>query len=139
MSRENVEIVNGLFEAVNTRHFADVFGLYADDVVLAHHGEVIAIAGEEVVGKEAVGRWYDDWFATFDRDYRFEVQETEEVEGVGDLVLVVAVHNARGRASGVTIERSMAWIYTLREGKIVRCDVYENKAQALAATSEGHR
>ena len=27
----------------------------------------------------------------------------------------------------------MAWIYTLREGRIVRCDVYENKSQALVA------
>ena len=57
MSRENVEIVRGLFEAVNARDFARAFGLYADDMVLGHHGEVVPVTDEEIVGKAAVGRW----------------------------------------------------------------------------------
>jgi ketosteroid isomerase-like protein len=130
MSRENVEIVLDLFEATNARKFAHVFALYADDVVLHLHGEIGAVAGDGAVGKPAVGRWFDDWFATFDRDYRFELLETQDH---GDRVLILAVHHARGRTSGVVIERPMAWIYTLRDREIVRCDAYDGRSQALAA------
>ena len=131
MSRENVAIVAALFERTNARDFSAVMDAYADDIVLAHHGDVQAVGGEGAVGKRGVGEWFGDRMQTFDRNYRFEIEELREL---GDRVLVVAVHHGRGRASGAEFARRAAWVYTLREGEIVRCDVYDGRAEALEAS-----
>jgi ketosteroid isomerase-like protein len=130
MSQENVEVVVGLFENTNARDFPAAMDAYAEDVVLALHGELRFVGGEGAVGKEAVGEWFGDWFRTFDRDYRFEIEETRDW---GDQVLVVATHHGRGRASGAPMTRRAAWIYTVRSGKIVRCDAYSEPEEALEA------
>ena len=130
MSRENVEVVVGMFENVNVRDFSAVMDAYADDAVLGLHGEVWNLGEEEVVGKEAVGSWFGDWFRTFDSDYHFEIEETRDW---GDRVLIVATHHARGRTSGVQVRQRMAWIYTVLDQKVVRCDAYRDREEALEA------
>jgi ketosteroid isomerase-like protein len=130
MSQENVEIVVGVFENTNARDFGAVMDAYADDVVLALHGEVQPFAGEGAMGKKAVGEWFGDWFRTFDRDYRFAIEESRDL---GDRVLVIATHHGRGRGSGVPVELQAGWIYTVRDGRISRCDMYTNPREAREA------
>jgi ketosteroid isomerase-like protein len=132
MSQRSVEIVVGTFEAVNVRDFKAVMAAYADDIVLALHGDLRGLGPEGAVGKEAAGEWFGDWFRTFDRDYRFEVDEAHDW---GDRVFIVATHHGRGRASGAPMARRNGWIYTVREEKIVRCDIYTDPESALAAES----
>src|SRR4029078_895128 len=71
-----------------------------------------------------------EWFATFERDYRFEVHEARDF---GERVLIVATHHGRGRASGAPSTLTAAWIYTVRDGKIVRCDMFGEPSEALKA------
>jgi ketosteroid isomerase-like protein len=130
MSQENVEIVVGTFENVNKRHFKAVMDAYDDDMVLVIHGESRAVGGPGVVGKEAVGEWFGDWFRTFERDYRFEIEEARDL---GDQVLIVATHHGRGRTSGAPIHQRAGWIHTVQGGKIVRCDAYPDREAALEA------
>jgi ketosteroid isomerase-like protein len=130
MSQENVEIVVGTFENTNARDFAAVMDAYAEDVVLAVHGVVQGLGGGGATGKQAVGEWFGDWFRTFDRDYRFEIEESRDM---GDRVLIVATHHGRGRGSGVPVTLRAAWIYTVRDGKVSRCDVYRSPGEALEA------
>ena len=130
MSRENVEIVVGVFENTNARSFTAVMDAYADDIVLVIHGEAGRVGGEGAVGKDAVGQWFGDWFRTFDPDYRFEIEEARDC---GDQVLIVATHNARGKASGVPVTMRAAWVHTLRDGKVIRCDAYTDRGEALKA------
>jgi ketosteroid isomerase-like protein len=130
MSQENVDAVVRYFENTNARNFKAVMDAYADDVVLSLHGHFEAILGKGAVGKKAVGEWFGDWFATFGRDYRFEIEESRDC---GEQVFIVATHHGRGRTSGVPITQKGAWIYTLREGKIIRCDAYAEPSEALEA------
>jgi ketosteroid isomerase-like protein len=81
-------------------------------------------------GREAVGRWFADWFTSFSDDYRFEV---EEMRSVGEHVFLVARHRGRGRASGVQLDWSVPYTYTVRAGKIVRVEIFEDRADALKA------
>src|SRR4026208_1194271 len=97
MSQENVEIVIGQLENTNARDFKAVMDAYADDVILRLHGWHRNLSGVAAVGKEAVGEWFGDWFRTFDRDYRFEVDEARDL---GDRGLIVATHHGRGPANG---------------------------------------
>jgi ketosteroid isomerase-like protein len=130
MSEENVEIVVSQFEGVNARDFAAVMDRYADDVVLALHGDLAGLFGEGAVGKEAVGEWFGDWFRTFDDDYRFEI---EEARAFGDRVFIVATHHGRGRVSGVPVTQRMAYVYTVRKGKVSRVEVWNDREAALEA------
>ena len=130
MSQENVEIVRRLFESTNARDFAAAMDTYADEVVLTLHGWLRIAGGEGAVGKEAVGEWFGDWFRNFGRDYHFEIAELRDL---GERVLVVATHHGTGRASGAPVSQQTAWIYTVRAGEIVRCEAYEDPAEALEA------
>jgi ketosteroid isomerase-like protein len=130
MSQENVEVVIGQFEGVNARDFEAVMDAYADDVVLALHGKLRGLGGEGAVGKKAVGEWFGEWFRTFGRDYRFEIEESRDW---GDRVFVVATHRGQGRASGVPVTQRTAYVYTVREGKVRRVEVWRDREEALEA------
>jgi ketosteroid isomerase-like protein len=118
MARSNVEVIRDQYAATNERDFERAMAHYADDVVLVVHGEGIRAGTFE--GREAVGRWFGEWFSTFDRDARFEIRRISELEDGS--VALVADHQARGRGSGIELHGTVAWLYRLREGKIVRVE-----------------
>jgi ketosteroid isomerase-like protein len=58
----------------------------------------------------------------------------EEIVDAGDRVMVLAAVRGRGRGSGIDVESpSFGWVWTERDGKAVRVDVYPNRAEALEA------
>ena len=134
MSEENVEVVVAQFEGVNTRDFAAVMGAYAEEVNLVLHGDLVSAAkpevSETVTGKKAVGEWFGDWFRQFASDYRFQLEETRDL---GDRVFIVATHHGRGRTSGIPVEQQTTYLYTVRESKVTRVEVWGDRATALEA------
>jgi ketosteroid isomerase-like protein len=126
MSHENVEVVCAQFEATNRRDWGAAMNAYADDVVLVAGTEISPDAGT-VRGREAVGSWFGEWFRSFS-DHRFEI---EEAQALGGRVLLVARQHAHGRSSGVEVEATAAWIYTVRAGKIVRVELFNSRDAAL--------
>src|SRR6266540_3800441 len=129
MSQENVEIVLAQYAATNERDFRRVMSYYDDDVELVAREPWLRTGVFK--GREAVGTWFGDWLSTFDRDARFDVKEARELEN--GAVLVVADHQARGRASGVDVRGTVIWVYRLRGGKITRVEGFASRAQALEA------
>ena len=111
------DVVRALMAAVNAEDFAGAMDLVADDVVLVLHGDAARLAGSGATGKEAFGRWFADWFRMFEPGYRFAV---ESIRADGDEVTTVLVHHARGRASGAEVTMPSTWVYTVRDGLIVR-------------------
>lgn len=133
MSQEDVEIVLAQYAATNERDFARAMTYYADDVGLFVHPEANLENGT-FSGKDAVGRWFGNWFATFEPGYHFDIEEARDL---GDLVLLVATHQARGRSSGAEVQGRTAYLYRVREGKIVRAELYPSRAEALEAAGPG--
>ena len=129
MSQENVEVAVKQFEGTNARDFAGVMDTWAEDVTLIVHWQAGQLS-DTATGKAAVGEWFGDWFRQFGRDYRFEIEETH---GTGDRVLVLVTHHGRGRHSGVTVEHRAAHVYTLREGKVSRIEVWVDQDAREAA------
>jgi ketosteroid isomerase-like protein len=126
---ENVEVVRRLIEDANARDIEAAMDVHADEVVVSFHGEMRAMWGQDLDTKEAVMKFMADWYGAFDQ-HRFEVAELRDL---GERVLVVLTHHAVGRSSGTPISQQQAWIYTLREGKVVRSDVYPDAGAALRA------
>ena len=123
------------FGAVNERDFARAMSHYADEVELVVDDEAFLDSGT-FSGKEAVGEWFGNWFRTFEPGYRFEIEECREVKP--GVVLLVASHRGRGRASGAEVHGRTGYVYTLRDGKIIRAELHTDRAAALeAAGSSG--
>lgn len=131
---QNVEIVVGQFEAVNARDFGAAMDAYAENVALIAHDHLGEVVGRAATGKQAVGEWFGDWFRQFAPDYRFRI---EDARGSGDRVFIVATHSGRGRASGAPVEGETAYVYTVREGKVCRVELFSDRGKALEAAGLG--
>ncbi|HEX4718412.1 MAG TPA: nuclear transport factor 2 family protein [Thermoleophilaceae bacterium] len=128
----NTDLLKHFFDAANRRDFGTVMDLYADDVDLVVPGPWIN--GGVHRGKEAVGRFFGDWYRTFDGGPHFEIQETREA---GEAVALSANATARGGISGVELETTYFYVYRVREGKVVHVQFYDDWDEAVAAAAHG--
>ena len=129
MSQENVDVVCDQFAATNEREFPRVMSYYAEDVELFVHPDAFTHRGT-FKGRDAVGQWFGDWFRRFEPGYRFDIEETRDL---GDVVFLSATHHGRGRASGAEVHGQTGYLHTVRDGKIVRVEIYPSPAAALEA------
>src|SRR5256885_7860494 len=126
MSQENVKNVREIYENMNRRNWAAVLIAMDEDVVLVVHKSVGPDAGV-FRGREAVGRWFGEWFLAFDTDYRFKL---DEIRSVGDRVFVVAQHHGHGRSSGADVKQVNAQLLSLHEGKVVQMELDGSPTEA---------
>jgi ketosteroid isomerase-like protein len=131
MSRENVEIVRRIYDAVARRDVATPFDFYAKDIVWdlsrwrpAELDPMRVYTGHEGV-REA---WRDRLSAWGEVDF-----EVEELMEAGDRVVAVIRDRQVGRSSGVPIEAAHAAVWTLADGKVTRLQVFDGRQQALEA------
>jgi ketosteroid isomerase-like protein len=131
MSPSNVDVVLDQFAGVNERDFARVMDGYAEDVVLVVHPEAFLNAGT-FEGREAVGKWFGDWFRTFEADYRFDIEQARDL---GDVVFLDASHHGHGRTSGAEVHGRTGYLYTVRDSKVARVEIFASASDALAAAT----
>jgi ketosteroid isomerase-like protein len=129
MSQQDIDIVRDQYEATNERDFPRAMSHYAEDVELVVHPEASLERGT-FSGREEVGGWFGRWFGAFEPGYRFEIEEARDLGGV---ILLVASHHGRGRTSGAEVHGQVAYLYTVRDGKIVRAEFYPGRHEALQA------
>jgi len=130
MSKENVDVVLDQFAATNERDFPRAMTHYAEDVELVVHPDAFLQSGT-FTGRDAVGEWFGDWFRTFEPGYHFEIEEARDL---GEVVFLNASHRGHGRTSGAEVHGQTGYLYTVRDGKIARVEMYPNPAAALQAT-----
>ena len=80
-------------------------------------------------GPEGVLESMAKWTEPFE-DFGFEVVEAFDV---GEQVLVELVQHARGKGSGVAVEGHIWHLWTVREGRAVRLEMFGDRDEALAA------
>jgi ketosteroid isomerase-like protein len=129
VSEEDVGLVRRLFERwargdVATAEFFDT------DVEFVRHGGSGAVAG-------LAGEWrgLDQlWAAVREYLQAWEDLRTgaERFVDLGDRVLILARQTGRGKGSGVPVDHEVAFLATVRNGKIVRLEAYWDRDRALA-------
>jgi ketosteroid isomerase-like protein len=129
MPQQNIGVVRDHYDATNERDFARAMAHFDVDVELVVPPGYLEPG--EYKGRDAVGAWFGDWFSSFDRDARFDVKETTELDG--GAVLLVADHHARGKVSGIEVHGTVVWLYGFRRGKIARVEGYTTRVEALKA------
>jgi len=118
----NIEVIREMLEDYLRGDYEAALPAFADDVLVVtslerYHG----LAG--VV--EEAQRWERMW-----TDYRFEV---EDLVDAGDKVVLLYHQSGRSKTSGVELEERAGWVYTLREGKIARVEMFQDRELAFRA------
>ena len=139
MSQENVEIVLGL-QRSGDEDFASLIRederwqrVVADAAPVVHEDAVSirpdAPGGQEYFGLDGFRRMWLDWLAPW-AEYRTAIEEAIDC---GDRVLLL--QNSTGRIYGSTqrVTLSPGVVWTVRDGKIARFEVYADRAEALKA------
>jgi ketosteroid isomerase-like protein len=129
MSQENIEVVRRGYEAFARRDIDTV--LAALDPAI----EVRAGAGAEVMGEELYHghagflKYAQAWLESWD-EYQLIPEEFTDIGGH-----VVTVYRAvgRGKGSGIMVEDRFAHLWTIRDSKAVRLEVFTEPDQALEA------
>jgi ketosteroid isomerase-like protein len=125
MSQENVELVRSLYEG----WLRGDLGLDKLDPEISMVESAAVPGAANVTGVDGVERYIAS-FAKYWDEIRFEPQEYIDA---GNLVVVVARLIGRGRSSGVAVNRVWSYVWTIRDGKALRMEVYSEKREALAA------
>jgi ketosteroid isomerase-like protein len=128
MSRENVEIVRGHIEAWRAEDAPRAVSFFDPHVV----ADVSRTGGIDSAfyGQEAITEFFRRWAGTFE-DYRWEVERLTDL-GSG-AVLAVLREIGRGKGSGARVDRPLATLYTVIDGKIVRITTFRTEQEALEA------
>jgi ketosteroid isomerase-like protein len=132
MSEEHVELVRRVYEAASSREAKTVYDLYSPDVVLdASRLDLAGVAGVEGIsrGHDGLKRFFREWHEAWgDIDYTYD-----ELIEAGDDVISIVTRHARGRASGIEVERLFALLWTVRDGRVVRVVWFLSREEALEA------
>jgi ketosteroid isomerase-like protein len=129
MSQENVEKVRRSLDGWNR---GDV-----DAWLQAAHPEIewISEIARQVEGSETVyrgtaemRRYWDEWHSVWE-----VAIEVSEIHDLGDTVLVLARVRTRGEASGISLERPIAYVFEFDGGLARKARAYLDPQQALEA------
>ena len=127
MSQENVDNLRAFWETWNTSEAPDLSLLdpevtYEDTILPDHVGETYR--GHEGVAR-AVARWFES--------YAEITISLERIVGEGDCL--VSIHRVRttGRHTGIELASPLAYVYIVREGKVIHFKSFWDPQEALEA------
>src|SRR5438034_4240665 len=126
MSQENVEIVRSVYDGWAKGNFNAGSDLLAPDFEWQQHAEAVEPGSHHGAGVGAALR------RIFDIYENFRVEAEEYIDG-GDNVVVVGRTRATAKGSGMEPQQRFAFVWTLRDGRLVRLAVYADRAEALEA------
>jgi ketosteroid isomerase-like protein len=127
MSQENVETVRRFHDALNAREVQTIDDLLDPEVVW-----VTNAAGPDKrtfrghAGFRQLQRLFED---TLD-NVRLDAVEFVDA---GDHVVTCGYMRARGASSGAEIETGRGWLWSLRDGRIVRHQTFPERSDAIEA------
>jgi uncharacterized protein len=127
MSRENVEIVRSVFEAVNRRDFDVASRDLAPDVEFTTPPRG-PNAGTYRGRDEIRGFWEE-----IQTPFEAWTSEPEELIESGDQVVVVVKTRMRPRGSSAEIENRNGSVWTIRNGTVVSIRIFAKPEEALEA------
>jgi ketosteroid isomerase-like protein len=141
MAQENVELIRTL--ATQLAAEADLARLFRDDDMWTAVSEETAErlhpdfesirpglpGGKAYAGVEGLRSAWLDWLAPW-ASYRIEIKEAVDC---GDRVLLLVDNYGRLEGSADEVRHATAGVYTFRDRKILRWEIYSDRAEALRA------
>jgi ketosteroid isomerase-like protein len=127
-AQDNERVIRRVYKALNVGDLEAGKQLSAANIEL--ETRFTSLAGHPYRGHEGLEQWAaevaESWEDMTQTPERFVPVDSERT-------IVVARVRARGRASGVDIDQTLASIMTVQAGKVTRVESYETLEDALAA------
>ena len=129
MSQQNVEVIRRGFQHFRaTGDFLE--DLHAPEFVWDMSNFHGWPEQQTYEGREGARRFLREWTAPFD-DWRIEV---EAIHDAGtDKVVAILHQRGRSRSTGMPVDMRFAQVFTLRDGKQSRMEMYSDPDEALKA------
>jgi ketosteroid isomerase-like protein len=124
---ENLELVKRAFERWNAGDRELDYDTIDPEVEL--HTPLGSTRGEPYRGHDGFRQWLSDI------DDQFEVWELRPSEWrvlEGDRVLGLGEIHARGRGSGIELDQPLAWLFSFKDGRLWRYEVFYDHDEALS-------
>jgi ketosteroid isomerase-like protein len=131
VSRENLEIVERGIEAFNDRGVAGIIP-YIHPEFEATTPPNLASEPDTYRGHDGVRRWFDSFYEVMDQ-IRWDAHSFQQV---GDRVVVEFTLRARGKTTGLDFGQEAVMVWSFRDGKGIRIELFETLDEALAAAEE---
>jgi ketosteroid isomerase-like protein len=128
---ENVEVIRAGYDAIS-REGPDAARRFMHPDIVLEMPQGLIDAGS-YHGREALMRVWHAYFDEFE-EFRWDV---ERLFGVEDRVFLRVRERGRGRQSGAEVDWQRWWVYTVRDGLIVRAQFHLDEASALDAVGTG--
>jgi ketosteroid isomerase-like protein len=125
MSRENVEVVRAGIEAWNVRDKDRTLSLFDPEIEFRS-----ATERKTYRGLDGMLRYMDDVGAVIE-DFQFE--DARFLDPGKDRVVALYRIVGRGAGSGVPVSREVGAVFQLRNGRILKGEIYLNQQDALEA------
>jgi ketosteroid isomerase-like protein len=132
MSEENIAAIRPVYEAWSKGDFTPQFDVYAPDMEWGYSPDWPDNAGMdvEIGGKsERLREFLSPW-----EDWRCEAVEYIDA---GDRVVVFTRYTGKGKESGFEVDTPGAHVWTMRDGKATRLEVFPTREPALEAAGLG--
>ena len=125
MAETNIDLVRRGVASV------DDFWAMLDDYVVwdLRQSQSIPDLDGVYVGRDAVIKASRHYWGTWS-DYSVE---PEELVDAGPCVVAILRERGRGKSSGVPFDRPHPQLWTFRQGRIIRWESFETRAEAIAA------
>jgi uncharacterized protein len=129
MSQENVEVVRRMYDAWNRRDFDEAVELLAPDIEWQMPPNLPD--AETWRGSDDVARGLETFLESWS-ELRVEVQELIDA---GDRVVALVRYSGQAALTGLAVEGQVvdATVWTLRDGKATKVQMYAGTDEALAA------
>jgi ketosteroid isomerase-like protein len=128
MSHQNVEIVRRGYE-----QFAATGELDADVASPDFVWDMSNFHGwpekQTYEGVEGARSFLEEWVSAWD-DWELEI---DALLDAGDRVVALVRQHGRSKAAGMPVDMSFAQVWTVRDGKQARMEMYSDRAEALEA------
>jgi ketosteroid isomerase-like protein len=132
VSRENLEIVQRGIEAFNERGVEGIIPFIHPEFE-ATTPPNLASEPDTYRGHDGIRRWFDSFYEVMDQ-IRWDAHSFQQV---GDRVVVEFTLRARGKTTGLDFGQEAVMVWSFRDGKGIRIELFETLEEALAAATRG--
>jgi ketosteroid isomerase-like protein len=132
VSEQNLEIVQRGFEAFNERGVEGILPFIHSEFE-ATTPPNLASEPDTYRGHDGIRRWFDSFDEVMDQ-IRWDANRFQQV---GERVVVEFTLRARGKTTGLDFGQDAVMVWSLREGKAIRVELFESLDEALRAAQEG--
>jgi ketosteroid isomerase-like protein len=126
MATENAALLRPIYAEWSRGNWQPYFEIYDPEMEWGWSDEFPDLGGVYKDNRNPnprLHRWLSGW-----EEWRAEADEYLER---GDYVIVLASYHGRGKGSGVEIHQQGAHVFKVREGKVVRLEVFASRARAM--------